>query len=166
MNLTRPQRKIIRLQEYDYSDDGVYFVTICINSRLCLLGHIDDNQMILNNAGKMVDFWYHEMMNKFTMVHCLDYVIMPNHIHFILHIENDENTPRKSLSDIIQWFKIMTTNEYMRNVKEQGWQRFDKKLWQRSYYEHIIRNEKSYNEIVEYIENNPFTWIDDILYMN
>jgi hypothetical protein len=65
------------------------------------------------------------------------------------------------LSRIVQWFKTMTTNEYIRGVKSLGWKRFDGKLWQRNYYEHIIRDEKSYHAITNYIKNNPSTWIDD-----
>ncbi|MCT8841831.1 transposase, partial [Glaesserella parasuis] len=90
--------------------------------------------------------------------------IMPNHIHFILNIENSENDKSPSLFSIIQWFKTMTTNHYIRNVKENNWAYFNKRLWQRSYYEHIIRNEKSYIEICEYIQNNPLNWQLDKLF--
>ncbi|MGB9853103.1 MAG: transposase, partial [Candidatus Kapaibacteriota bacterium] len=65
------------------------------------------------------------------------------------------------LHKIVQWFKTMTTNEYIRNVKNNGWEPFDKKLWQRNYYEHIIRNEKELNKIREYIINNPLNWTSD-----
>ncbi len=65
------------------------------------------------------------------------------------------------LHEIIKWFKTMTTNEYIRGVKENLWEPFNKKLWHRNYYEHIIRNEKSYNQIAEYVQNNPLNWQDD-----
>ena len=68
------------------------------------------------------------------------------------------------LHRVLQWFKTMTTNEYIRGVKHHNWQRFDKKLWQRNYYEHIIRNEKSHRHISEYIKNNPSKWQDDTYY--
>jgi len=71
------------------------------------------------------------------------------------------NSDRPSLSRVVQWFKTMTTNEYIRGVKNLGWDRFDGKLWQRNYYEHIIRNEKSYLAISKYIINNPVKWMDD-----
>ncbi|HTN69062.1 MAG TPA: transposase, partial [Dysgonamonadaceae bacterium] len=70
------------------------------------------------------------------------------------------------LQAVVQWFKTMTTNEYIRNVKSNDWKRFDGKLWQRNYWEHIIRNEKSYQNISEYIINNPTKWIADKLNPN
>lgn len=92
-----------------------------------------------------------------------EYVVMPNHFHGIIeivaplgsaHIEN-------GLGDIIGAFKSLTTNEYIRGVKQLNWQPFDKKLWQRNYYEHIIRNENDFERIIQYIKNNPFKWIYD-----
>lgn len=163
--MEKPKRKVIRLQHYDYAQTGLYFITICINHRLNLLGKIQHNQMQLNHAGKMVDSWYHELAKHFNCVKCLDYVIMPNHIHFILLINNETRENKTSLFSIIQWFKTMTTNDYIRNVKICSWQPFEAKLWQRSYYEHIIRNEQSYEQIRQYIENNPYNWRDDILFM-
>ena len=68
------------------------------------------------------------------------------------------------LNEIVQWFKTMTTNEYIRGVKNSGWQPFDKKMWQRNYWEHIIRNEQSYIKLLEYIENNPLKWDMDKLH--
>jgi putative transposase len=71
-----------------------------------------------------------------------------------------------SLDTMIQWFKTMTTNGYIRGVKEHRWSRFNQKLWQRNYYEHVIRDEKSYLEISEYIQANPVKWQDDKYYVN
>ncbi len=68
------------------------------------------------------------------------------------------------LRRVVQWFKTMTTNEYIRGVKQFNWQRFDKKLWQRNYYEHVVRNEKSYLHIAGYIKTNPAKWLDDTYY--
>ncbi|MGR3294239.1 MAG: transposase [Candidatus Scalindua sp.] len=68
------------------------------------------------------------------------------------------------LHTMIQWFKTMSTNEYIRNVKNNHWPPFNKKLWQRNYYEHIIRNEKSYSHISEYIKTNPLKWLEDKYY--
>lgn len=101
---------------------------------------------------------------------------MPNHFHCIIHIENADVVgvdlcvnPKEGehigspLHKIIQWFKTMTTNAYIKGVKANGWQSFDKRLWQRNYYEHIIWNDKSYITICEYIENNPLNWVLDEL---
>ncbi|MDR3218324.1 MAG: hypothetical protein LBU22_04980 [Dysgonamonadaceae bacterium] len=65
------------------------------------------------------------------------------------------------LHAVVQWFKTMSTNEYIRGVKTLGWSPFNKKLWQRNYYDHIIRNDQSYQNISDYISNNPMKWMDD-----
>lgn len=131
-------RRSIRLPHYDYSQVGYYFVTICINERLYLFGNIENNTMILNDAGKMVEIWYQETQNKFVNIRCLDHIVMPNHFHCIWQNTGENLT---SLSTVVQWFKTMTTNTYIRGVKQQLWEPFYKKLWQRNYYEHVIRNE-------------------------
>lgn len=87
-------------------------------------------------------------------------VIMPNHFHCIIKKE-DTNS---SLIEIFHWFKTMTTNEYIRGVKQLGWPRFDGKLWQRGYWDHIIRDQKTYENISEYIFHNPLNWKSDKLY--
>ena len=141
--------------------------------------------MCLNNAGVMIRQIYIELENKFANIKCGEYVVMPNHFHCVIHICNDgksnvgvnlcvdpnnKHNPIKGthigtpLHKIIQWFKTMTTNAYINGVKTKNWQPFDKKLWQRNYYEHIIRNEKSYNEIIKYIIENPSKWELDKLY--
>ncbi len=155
-------RKVIRLQHYDYTQNGLYFITICTQDRACLFGKILDNEVKLNPAGKMIQYWYFELEKHFPSIKPLEYVIMPNHIHFILQIENQEQ--KTSLFDAIYWFKTMTTNEYIRHVKHSHWQPFNKRLWQRSYYEHIVRNERSYFDIIQYIENNPYNWHSDSLF--
>ncbi|MBS9783239.1 MAG: transposase [Pasteurella sp.] len=161
-----PQRKSIRLKHYDYHQNGLYFITICINEKKCLLGKIIDNNVILNDAGNMVKKWYQNIETKYEDISCLDFIIMPNHIHFILHIDSQNDRAKDSIISIIQWFKIMTTNEYIKNVKKNNWQPFNQKLWQRSFYEHIIRNEESYQQIATYIEQNPYNWKKDKLYVN
>lgn len=178
------QRKNIRLRNYDYSQAGLYFVTICLNERECLFGEIIQNKQVLNDIGLMIKGYYHELEKKFSGVKCGEYVIMPNHFHCIIHIENDccnfydvgvdlcVNPTKKGehigapLHKIVQWFKTMTTNEYIKGVKTKNWKPFNKRLWQRNYYEHVIRNEKSYIEICEYIQNNPLKWDLDELNPN
>ena len=82
------------------------------------------------------------------------------------HVKTQGGHTGPPLHAVIQWFKTMTTNEYIRGVKNHGWQPFSGKLWQRNYYEHIIRNEHDYNRVAEYIINNPKTWKDDKLWIN
>ncbi len=166
-------RRSIRLQEYDYSQEGLYFVTICVHNRKPLFGEIIDGTMQLNNAGLMLEKWFKLCTEHFQEIECLERIIMPNHIHCIWHNTGEKqytNNEEKGahagapLQKIVQWFKTMTTNEYIRGVKEKGWQPFDTRLWQRNYYEHIIRNQQSYEEISCYIIENPIHWPDDELF--
>jgi putative transposase len=172
-------RRSIRLKGYDYSRAGLYYITVCTQNRECLFGRIADGKMTLNDAGRMVDEWYHELENKYCGIECHEYIVMPNHIHFIIQtpskptaptnvipIITDERgqtdeTKRVEIGDIVQWLKTMTTNEYIFNVKQNGWTPFPGKLWQRNYYEHIIRDENEYRNIAGYILNNPLNWLKD-----
>lgn len=185
-------RRSIRLKGYDYSRAGLYFITICTQNHVHFFGHIENGQMVLNDAGRMIEKWYNELENKYPDKHCHEMVVMPNHFHCIIenisgeHVirpendergrpENDERGQRENqygldnkkynatIGDAMDWFKTMTTNDYIRGVKIMGWQRFDGKLWQRNYWEHIIRDERAYNTISEYIINNPVNWDKDSL---
>ncbi|HDR1022366.1 TPA: transposase [Pasteurella multocida] len=164
------QRRSIRIKDYDYSQTGLYFVTICVQNKRCLFGQVNNENCILNDAGEMITKWYFEIQNKFQNIYCLEHIVMPNHIHFILDIDREMEYYTQNahsyptLSDAVRWFKTMTTNEYIRQVKVNNWLPFDKRLWQRNYYEHIIRNERSYNEISDYIVTNPISWQTDVLY--
>jgi len=178
----RPNRRSIRLPGYDYSRAGAYFVTICVKDRKCLFGDIVERKMEVNDAGRMVDKWYRELENKFPNIKCDKYTIMPNHFHAIIQIAVgadlcvcpngngagypiDENTAGEHIGSplhgVIQWFKTMATNEYIRGIKQHGWPPFAGKLWQRNYYEHIIRNENEMARIREYVTNNPDQWATD-----
>ncbi len=183
-------RHSIRLKEYDYSQEGSYFITICIHERLHLLGNVVNGKMVLNDAGIMVERQWRELINRFVNINLGNYVIMPNHLHGIITIvgaplvgaQNDgqlnkiansyKGQPQgiaptisnKKIGDIVGAFKSLTTNDYIYNVKNNYWQPFKFTLWQRNYYEHIIRNEKSYNEISDYIINNPENWQEDKLF--
>ena len=171
-NSERHRRRSVRLKDYDYSQAGAYFITVCTHNRECLFGEVKDGEMISNDAGRMIEKWYRELPKKFDGIALDEYIIMPNHIHYI--IENigpvgadlcvcprnaDAGEPVCSpLPKIVQWFKTMTTNEYIQNVKENGWQSFNGKLWQRNYYENIIRNDDELNQMREYILQNPPRW--------
>jgi putative transposase len=160
--LLRPQRRSIRLQGYDYSSVGIYFVTICTNRKECLLGSVEREELNLNSAGKMVSRWYFELESKFSTVQLDAFVCMPNHVHFLIHLASERNAESvASLSDIVGWFKTMTSNGYQRGVREQGWLPFCRRFWQRNYYEHIVRDEQSLQRIRKYIESNPINWTSD-----
>ena len=183
--LILPQRrKSIRLKGYDYSQAGLYFITICIQNRENLLGKIENDKMILNDAGKMVIKIFNEIPNDYTNTRLHEYIIMPNHFHAIIEIVGADSISAQNMDlikraemdsaptgtkttipNIIQSFKRHTTIKYIDGVKNNNWQSFNKRLWQRNYWEHIIRNEKSYIEISEYIINNPINWKNDKLFI-
>ena len=161
MNPILHHRRSIRLKGYDYSSQGAYFVTLCAQNREHFFGHIDDGTLCLNDAGQMVERWYDEVGRKFPVVECGEMVVMPNHFHCIWHItKQDADT---NIPTVVQWFKTMTTNAYIHGVKELGWPPFDKRLWQRNYFERIIRNEQAYENIRNYIQTNPERWDSDQL---
>ena len=138
--------------------------------------------MILNDAGNMIKTWWLSIPAKYKHVELDECMIMPNHFHGIIKIvgadqcvcpdlsvcpdpfnetkEKGEHTG-SPLPRIIQWFKTMTTNEYIRGIDAQGWERFNGKLWQRNYYEHIIRDDRELQAIREYIRYNPLKWDED-----
>ena len=153
-----PDRKVIRLQGYDYSLPGNYFVTIVTQDRHCLFGNVEQGEMRTNDAGRAVEQAMEEIpeVHANTMMpHC---VVMPNHIHFIITLLGGV-----SLSEIIRRFKSYTTHLYIEGVKNSGWPRFNRKLWQHNYYEHVIRNQHAYDYIAAYVANNPARWNKDAI---
>jgi len=181
-------RRSIRIKGYDYSRAGAYFVTIVAFQRECLFGEIVGGEMKLNRAGKIVDWEWQNISQRHKFIELGAHVVMPNHFHGILifhgtvgatrlglasvHSGNDplpnEGTddldgsplPRgpkpASLGAIIAQFKSRVTKRLWRDSSLQG-----TPIWQRNYYEHIIRNEKEMDNIWKYIEANPSMWNDD-----
>ena len=182
-----PQRKQTRLTGYDYSLPGSDYVNVCTQERKNILGKIVNEEMKLNKIGRIINQWWQKLPEKFTNVSLGEYIIMPNHLHGIVVINKNGRThgsaPTKkenvnfivgvdpcvdpspgrppSLGEIIQWFKAMTTNRYIRGVKNNHWPSFNKRLWQRGFYEHIIRNEEELAKIQEYINLNLLMWLKD-----
>ncbi|GAB4324730.1 MAG: transposase [Candidatus Zixiibacteriota bacterium] len=160
-------RRSIRLQGYDYSQAGAYFVTICTHGRACLFGDVADGKMRLNSAGRVVEQCWNDIPVHFPHVELDAWVIMPNHVHGILVIVDPvgannysplrtdaTSRPRgtsKTIGSVIRGFKIGVT-KWMR----QHTTIYD--VWQRNYYERIIRNDESLNRIREYIANNTLQW--------
>lgn len=156
----------IRLKGYDYSKAGLYFITVCVQDRACLLGKIGNGQMILNDAGRMVESQWLALPQRFANVRMHEFAVMPNHFHGILEIVGETtdtagDSKNKNVGNMMDAFKSISTVEYIRGVQHHGWQRFNGKLWQRNYYEHIIRDDQSYQRISEYIHNNPAQWEED-----
>ncbi len=189
-------RRSLRLKHYDYSRAGFYFITICTQGREYLFGEILDDVMVLSLTGEMVSKLWDEIMDDFPNVHLHEFVIMPNHIHGIIEIMNNDNklkyvgvpfmgtldtantigihdknvstlrAPTRdapTVGNVIGAFKSMTTNIYIKMVKNGTLQPFNKRIWQRNYHEYIIRNDADYIRVAEYTLNNPLTWEDDVL---
>ncbi|MEE6208349.1 MAG: transposase [Alphaproteobacteria bacterium] len=152
-----PDRKYIRWNGFDYTQSQNYFITIVVHERLHLLGEIYNGKMILNAAGKMVADVINETPNRYEKSTIVSSVVMPNHVHFIIN-----NSGQHYVPEIIRWFKSITTDYYIKGVKNQGWQPFNKTFWQRNYYDRVIRDQQEYDRIVDYINNNPSKWANDM----
>ncbi len=159
-----PKRKHPRLKIYDYSSTGAYFVTICTENRRCLLSRIVGRglapaEVELTAYGKISKEQLFLLEDRFACVKIDQYVIMPNHIHVILMMDDEAAgaSPRPTVMDVICAYKSLTTKK----CKEL--QPIDK-LFQTSFYEHVIRNGTDYKETVKYIYENPMRWYYDELY--
>ncbi|MFH1245847.1 MAG: transposase, partial [Candidatus Omnitrophota bacterium] len=169
MQKIKTRRNTNRIPQYDYSTPGQYFLTICIEDRQQILGAVENDKMILNDTGKIADFSWREIINHFTGIELDQHIIMPNHIHGIINIIVGARSPRPNndnndtiigrgnraptIGNIIAYFKYQTTKQINEFQNVPG-----RKIWQRNYYDHIIRNDKSLTRIREYIINNPATW--------
>jgi putative transposase len=169
---TNPQssqfhRRSIRLQGYDYSEVGGYFITVCTYNRDCMFGSITDDKMSLNNYGKIVEPCWQEIPTHFPHAVLDSFVIMPNHVHGIIIIANhvgannysplladNFHSPSKTIGSIVRGFKIGVTKWFRNNTEFYN-------IWQRNYHERIIRNESDLNKIREYIIANPLNWKTD-----
>ena len=180
------QRKSIRLKNYDYSQGGAYFITICCEDKKCLFGKVVDGAMVLNDAGKIAfDEWVKTSQLRKNIV--IDsFVVMPNHIHgiIIIRTQSDINSVgadciRPNSTNINEFDVVkkgecnsplrgtsQTIGAIVRGYKSAVTKRinFSKSIWQRNYYEHIIRTENSYQLIADYILMNPANWLQDKLY--
>lgn len=153
-------KKRLRLSPYNYCSNGYYFVTICTNNRECLFGNIYEGKMHLNAAGKMISNTLNAIEREFLGWFVDSQIVMPNHIHAIFRLyKHTINQPNPlSLPELIRNIKSLTSVYYTKQVYLQKWKTFDKHLWQRSYYEVIIKDKKSLNNIRKYIKNNPINW--------
>lgn len=164
------RRRSIRLKGYDYSQPGAYFITICAQDRACIFGEIVDGQMRLSPAGEIVrEEWYKTAAIR-PNVELDEFVVMPNHIHGIILINDiGRDTSRRvptmerfgkptsnSIPTIVRLFKSVTTKRInqMRGTPAVP-------VWQRNYYEHIVRNDKEMDRIRQYVVNNPMQWYYD-----
>ena len=169
-------RKPNRLRGYDYSKNNLYFVTICVQNRLCCFGSVisvgtgrdlsvrnsnENISVLLNQYGLIAKEQIEWLIQQYQYVAIHSYVIMPNHVHMILEIDSNHSNNKeikiKSLSSLIGAFK--TTSSKL--IHESGFLEFS---WQRSFHDHIIRNERSYQNISNYIDSNPQNWKRDTFF--
>jgi REP element-mobilizing transposase RayT len=161
----RHDRKSIRMRGHDYAQGGAYFVTICTEGRALLFGDIVDAAMHANDAGRMVEVTWHAAIARCRLVESGAFQLMPNHVHGLVVIAGttgaDPTTGATSLTDVMRRFKSMTTRLYAEQVRSGRWPALDGRLWQRGYYEHLARNDRSRERIVQYIAANPARWAFD-----
>ena len=158
-----PQRKPTRLKNFDYSTNGAYFLTICTQKRKNILSTIVGEGSPLPKLspyGKIVDFWIRELPKKYPEISVDCYVIMPNHIHLLLSIFRDDGRgdPSPTVDAAMGWLKYQATKE-INKLHSTG-----EKIFQRSFYDHIVRNYDDYCEIQKYILENPIQWHLDRLF--
>ena len=162
-----PKRKHPRLDNYDYSTSGAYFITICTHNRRCLLSRIvgrglapaEKNEIEYTSLGKIAEKQLFLLEERYNYLSIDQYVIMPNHIHIIIILKDETAgaSPRPTITDIVCTYKSLTTRESKKNG-------FKEKLFQTSFYEHIIRGQEDYKEIAKYICENSTQWYYDELY--
>jgi len=184
-------RRSIRLRGYDYSRPGRYYITICTEDARCLMGEVVLGRMVKNDAGRMVGRVWETIPTLLPAAQLDEYMVMPNHCHGIIKIVDvgaplvgalrGRRNPRRAevpatqtaapnraptrgaptLGDIVGAFKSITTDEYIRGVREANWPRFSRGLWRRNFYEHIVRDEDELEKIRDYIRRNPLMWAID-----
>ena len=162
-----PKRKPNRLKGYNYSQNGIYFLTVCTKDKKCIFGRIvgggdlDAPKMILSEYGKITEKYIQSIKQAYKHISIMNYVVMPNHIHLIVEIYSDTNiySDTETVSPANDDIPVMISALKKLINKEIGYN-----IWQRSYHDHIIRSEADFNTIMEYVEDNPARWKKDCFY--
>jgi len=150
------RRRSIRLAGYDYTHAGVYYVTICVQGRICWLGDVVDGSVRLSSYGVMVDDCWRRIPAHFPNIVLDAWVVMPNHLHGLITVTPPPpNVPARTLGQLVAWFKYQSTCAV--NNQRGG----QTQLWQRNYYEHIVRDDADLERIRAYITDNPRRWQGD-----
>jgi REP element-mobilizing transposase RayT len=162
-------RRTIRLPGYDYASAATYFITLCTRKRQCVFGDVIDSAILLSPVGQVVFDCWNWLPDQYPYVEMGPFVVMPNHLHGIITLTVDEGgsrtapteapQPGKPIGGLIGAFKTVSTKRVNEMLGTPG-----ELLWQRNYWEHIVRNDKSMSRICDYIENNPVTWESDKLH--
>ena len=147
-------RQSIRLKGFDYRQPGAYFVSICVDDRECLFGQVMGNSMQVNEAGSIVRSIWESLPSRFSAVALDAFVVMPNHVHGIVILREGSTTPPgPSLGGVIRVFKSISAIQVNRLLQREG-----RPLWQRNYYERVVRDVGSLSRIQQYIQDNPARW--------
>lgn len=151
--LPTSRRKTIRLPEFDYAQPALYFVTVCAADRACLFGSISDGSMTPNALGQIVADAWRDLPVRFREVSLDAFVLMPNHIHGVIQICEPM---QRGLAEVVSAFKSITARRIneLRRVTA-------KPVWQRGFYEHVVRNEAELDRIRAYVDHNPAKWPQD-----
>lgn len=184
-NSNLPNRQSIRLKDYDYSQEGSYFITLVTQDRLHLFGKIEDGKMMLNSVGKILEEEWRNTIQLRPNIALGEFIIMPDHMHMIITItaqmekkedkewiHSNPKSPSQTIGAIIRGFKGASTkkiNLFLNSTGESPFapttespfaptEFYKNKIFQRNYYEHIIRNQNDYNRIEQYILDNPTNW--------
>ena len=156
------RRKSIRLKGYDYTQSGAYFVTLVMRNRLSLLGEIVSGKMLLNGIGESIRDAWEWLAKRYPYVKLDEYVVMPNHFHGIIVLTNDRQPHHhsrpmnKPLGRLMAAFKTVSTKQTNLLQGTPG-----QPMWQRNFYEHVIRDETELDRIRKYIADNPANWETD-----
>ena len=166
-------RKGTRLKEYNYSENGAYFITICTHNRKQILSNIivgtgvlDCPKIKLLKYGEIADKYIKQLNDFYDNISVDKYVIMPDHIHLLLNVQNGQSgTPVPTNINLKIDNKNSQVAKFVSTFKRFCNKEYGKNIWQSRYYDHVIRNQADYNEIWQYIENNPVRWREDTFYM-
>ncbi len=157
------RRNSLRLEGYDYSEPGAYFITTVTHQRACLFGKVVNREMQLNASGKMVEKVWSELPKHYPHIELGMFIVMPNHVHGIIIIDEDVGaglrpapTKKHGLSEIIRAFKSFSSR-HIHEIDEFSPER----IWQRGFHDRILRNEKEWQNVHLYIEANPVNWEND-----
>ena len=153
-NDPHPRRRSLRLPAYDYSQAGAYFITVCTQGRVTHFGEVIGCDVQLNEMGKIVQQTWDDLPTHYYGIRLDVFIVMPNHVHGIIVLA-DEPATRHAIPEIVRGFKTFSARRVNERADKRG------ALWQRSYYEHVIRNEKALDRIGAYIANNPTRWAAD-----
>lgn len=156
--MTKPFRKRIRLQNYDYNNSGIYFITFNTYQNQYLFGHPSKP----NTARDIISTTIYNYFHSHHNIHLIHSVVMPNHVHLLIQMDKDNQTP---ITKYIQQLKSLTTNAYIKGFRAGELPLFHEKVWQRSFHDRVVRDEKEFEMVWTYIDNNPKKWELDKYYV-